>query len=268
MDFKQLNCNVMKDTFYQCETNPKLMEAIASSVKRQYMIAQEDDISQPPVQSSQTQYLVTERRSFEAAKTYTGKKIAVLNFANNHRIGGRPFTNSAQEESLCRCSTLYRCLLDMYRPFYQKHYDDFYSKKMDDMGNDDLIYTPDVVVFKKDERTNIIDPKMMKEYEWYEVNVITSAAPDLRTIRTPANYEQVITGRIKKILDVAAKEKNEVLILGAWGCGAFHNPTDVVAKVFFRLLPDYNFETVEFALATPVSANSPFVIEAQKVTNR
>ena len=69
----------------------------------------------------------------------------------------------------------------------------------------------------------------------------------------------MITSRIKKILDVAAREHNEVLILGAWGCGAFKNPTDIVARVFFSLLEDYNFETVEFALSTKGDvSDSPF----------
>jgi uncharacterized protein (TIGR02452 family) len=49
---------------------------------------------------------------------------------------------------------------------------------------------------------------------------------------------------------VAAKEKNEVIILGAWGCGAFKNPIEVVARLFVDLLKNYNFEFVEFALAS------------------
>ena len=64
------------------------------------------------------------------------------------------------------------------------------------------------------------------------------------------NYEEMIRSRIKKILDVAAKEGNEVVILGAWGCGAFKNPVEVVARIFVELLKNYNFEIVEFALAT------------------
>ena len=48
--------------------------------------------------------------------------------------------------------------------------------------------------------------------------------------------------------DVAAKEKNEVLILGAFGCGAFHNPPDVVADIFAKLIKNYDFEIVEFAV--------------------
>jgi uncharacterized protein (TIGR02452 family) len=128
------------------------------------------------------------------------------------------------------------------------------------MGNDDLIYTPDVVVFKTDERTDPIYPKMMDPSEWYKVDVITSAAPQLRKVRTlPANYNDVIFSRIKKILDVAAKEHAEVLILGAWGCGAFKNDINVVSDTFYSLLKNYNFEVVEFALSDPAYVtNSPF----------
>ena len=66
----------------------------------------------------------------------------------------------------------------------------------------------------------------------------------------PEHYESAIRSRIKKILDVAAKERNEVVILGAWGCGAFRNPVEIVAKVFVELVKNYDFEIVEFALAT------------------
>ena len=62
-----------------------------------------------------------------------------------------------------------------------------------------------------------------------------------------------------KILDVAAEEQVDVLILGAWGCGAFKNRSDVVARVFRTLLKNYNFETVEFALASQGDVStSPF----------
>ena len=119
------------------------------------------------------------------------------------------------------------------------------------MGNDDLIYTPDIVVFKTDERTQPVYPRMMNRDEWYKVNVITCAAPQLfGTVVRPTNYIDVISSRIKKILDVAAKEHNEVVILGAWGCGAFKNPIEIVAKVFVDLIRNYDFEIVEFALAT------------------
>ena len=83
------------------------------------------------------------------------------------------------------------------------------------------------------------------------MNVITCAAPQMQIAKIyPHNYKDVIRSRIKKILDVAAKEKNDVLILGAWGCGAFKNPIEIIARIFVDLLRNYNFKIVEFALAT------------------
>ena len=259
-EYRRINREVMTDTKLQYETIPELKEAVKNSIELQFMVAQEENIDQPVADSHQTKYVCSGKRSFEAAKDYKGKKIAVLNFANNHSIGGSPFSAGAQEESLCRCSTLLPCLEAMNEPFYQKHICQFASKEINYMGNDDLIYTPDVVVFKTDERTDPIYPKMMDPSEWYKVDVITSAAPQLRKVRTlPANYNDVIFSRIKKILDVAAKEHAEVLILGAWGCGAFKNDINVVSGTFYSLLKNYNFEVVEFALSDPAYVtNSPF----------
>ena len=259
-DYRKINKEVMTDTKQQYETMPALRSAIAYSIAHQFMVEQEDNIDQPVVKNGQTQYITSGKRSFEAAKAYKGKKTAVLNFANNHAIGGAPFSAGAQEESLCRCSTLLPCLEAMRMPFYQKHIDAYTSGVIGPMGNDDLIYTPDVVVFKTDERTDPNIPQMMAQIDWYKVDVITCSAPELMKMRhIPKNYEDVIMSRVKKILDVAAKEEVEVLILGAWGCGAFKNDPHIVSKAFFTLLKNYNFEVVEFALATHGDiSNSPF----------
>lgn len=260
-DYRKINYTVMWDTITKITHVPELRSALDYSIAHQYMVMQEENIDQPVVKDSQTQYITSGKRSFEAAKAYKGKKTAVLNFANNHSVGGAPFSAGAQEESLCRCSTLFPCLEALKEPFYKKHSDDYTKGLINAMGNDDLIYTPDVVVFKTDERTDPIYPQMMEPSDWYKVDVITCAAPELMKMRhRPENYEEVITSRVKKILDVAAKEKVEVLILGAWGCGAFKNDAKVVSKAFFTLLKNYNFEIVEFALASHGDVSeSPFV---------
>ena len=259
-DYRTINRQVMTDTKRQYESIEALKEAINNSIRHQYMVTQEENIDHPIVEHSKTLHVCSGKRSFEAAKAYKGKKTAVLNFANNHAIGGAPFSAGAQEESLCRCSTLLPCLEAMREPFYDRHISQYMARQIGPMGNDDLIYTPNVVVFKSDERTDPVYPKMMEQNEWYKVDVITCAAPELKNMRSrPSNYEEIITSRIKKILDVAAKEQVEVLVLGAWGCGAFKNPSDVVARVFRTLLKNYNFETVEFALASRDDiSGSPF----------
>ena len=249
--YREINFEVMSDTQRRYETNPELIEAIEWSIKNQYMVAEEENIDLPAADTISTRYIVSGKRSFEAAKEYSGKKVAVLNYANNVSIGGAPFRAGAQEESLCRCSTLLPCLQAMEEPFYKKHRRQARKKEINYMGNDDLIYTPEVVVFKSDLRTDPVYPQMLDRDEWYKVNVITCAAPVMARVSTrPDNYETVIRSRIKKILDVAAKEKNEVVILGAWGCGAFRNPIKIVSRVFVELVKNYPFEIVEFALAT------------------
>ena len=250
-DYREINRIVMSDTMYMYQNTPELCTQINNSIKRQYIVSK--DLCESVVDriSSTTQYIVSGKRSLEAAKEYKNKKVAVLNFANNHSVGGAPFKAGAQEESICRCSTLYPCLCALKDDFYLKHQRMFDNKEIGYMGNDDLIYTPDIVVFKTDERTPVIFPQMMPTEEWYKVDIITCAAPEVHNMRTlPNDYEEQISRRLKRVLDVAAKENVEVLILGKWGCGAFKNPSKIVARVFMSLLKNYNFEIVEFALAT------------------
>ena len=261
-----INHKVMTDTLYQIQNNPKLAASVKKSISKQCIVPEEDSIHHQSLRVIKTTYLVSGKRSFEAAKAYPNKRVAVLNFANNHVVGGAPFSSGAQEESLCRCSTLYPCLKAMEKEFYVKHANDYHNGKLSNLGNDDIIYTPDVVVFKTDERTDPVIPQMLPENEWYLVNIISCAAPEFRPApnKYPDGYETIIHNRIKKILDVAARELNEVLILGAWGCGAFGNSKEIVARCFMKLLPEYDFETVEFALPFDDLTNNPFSQEVER----
>ena len=131
-NYRQINFEVMSDTEHCYKTIPALINAVQLSVSTQYMVAEEDNIDQPISETNDTKYIVSGKRSFEAAKEYAGKKIAVLNYANNLSIGGAPFYADAQEESLCRCSTLLPCLQTMKASFYHKHHKhhELYSTKL------------------------------------------------------------------------------------------------------------------------------------------
>lgn len=90
-NYSRINREVMTDTQKKCESVRELRMAVKDSVERQYMVAHEECIDQPVAENSSTRYVCSGKRSFEAAKAYRGKKTAVLNFANNHAIGGSPF---------------------------------------------------------------------------------------------------------------------------------------------------------------------------------
>ena len=181
----------------------------------------------------------------------------MLNFASAKNPGGGVTRgSSAQEEALCRCSTLYPCLLgdELWQKYYKMHRD-----RHDVTYTDACIYTPDVLVIKTDTDA----PERLPENKMQAVDVITCAAPNLR--ERPSNamnpgagspvrlsrqdIYSLHTQRARKILSVAALHDGDVLILGAFGCGALSNPPQVVAPAYRAGLQDFAhaFCAVEFA---------------------
>ncbi len=254
------NIEIFQDTERLCKTEPDLVQAIKKSSENQKLFFENDSIECDKKRfDGNARIVVTKKRTYEAASVYKGQKVAVLNFASASNPGGGVVNGSnAQEEALCRCSTLYFNLNENlnWQKFYLPH-----RRAADPLHNDDIIYTPDVVVFKSDTSY----PKLMQQNLWQKVNVITCAAPNLR--ERPSNSYNTGDGntsvtisdselqalhekRAKKILDVAALYQNDVVILGAFGCGAFRNKPEVVANAYKNVLCEYNhaFNVIEFAV--------------------
>ena len=255
------NVAVFEDTEKLCKSNPKLKESVQKSIAQQRLILEEDNMPKADknIYANPAQIIVSKKRSYEAVSAYKGQKVCVHNFASASNPGGGVSRGAnAQEECLCRCSSLYFCLNTekMWEGFYRPH-----RNAHNPIHNDDIIYTPNVTVFK----TDTAYPKLMQEKEWYEVNVITCAAPNLR--EHPSNAYNSGDGkqaikltdkellalhekRLRRILDVAVMEGNEVMILGAFGCGAFANNPEVVALAAKNVIEEYRnaFKVIEFAV--------------------
>ena len=243
-------------------SDPMLIQAVRKSTEAQVFIAERESVVVPsPHRAEKATVIVGGKRSLEAAEVYAkqGKKVCVLNFASATNPGGGVVNgSSAQEECLCRCTTLYPCLNNnaLWTVFYAPH-----RKAADPLYNNDCIYIPNVCVFKSD--TNFPEP--LPKEDWWEVNILTCAAPNLRERPsnamnphagdkaakiTPTELEKLLTARIRRIFESAIANGNEVLILGAFGCGAFKNPPQIVAKVFNAVMQDYlyHFDTIEYAV--------------------
>ena len=250
---RQENITIFEDTRKQCKTNKTIANAIKLSNEHQEVFLEGDPALPAPKRRSElARVIVSKKRSFEAARHYSGRETCVLNFASaTNPGGGVTWGSTAQEECLCRCSTLYSNLIvkENWECFYAPH-----RKQNNPLYNDDCIYTPDVLVFKSDTR----NPEMLASEDWLCVNVITCAAPNLRnendgtprvTISNEA-LEELHIKRMRRILSIAASRGNEVVILGAYGCGAFKNPPDVVARAMRKVVQAYRqyFHTIEFAV--------------------
>ena len=257
--------NIFNDTERLCRSNEKLAASIKETIVHQYVVAESEKAIKKPENhrfDTPAEVIVSQRRSFEAAKRYCDERVCVLNFASSIHVGGGVTTGAgAQEECLCRCSTLYFAIGDneTKKKFHDAHYRQLRSGRLNSLYNDDCIYSPGITVFKADTAL----PKLLPENEWYNVDVITCAAPNLNS-----RYEKIFISdnvlkelhkkRAKKILDIAVSEGEDIIILGAFGCGAFKNPPDVVAQAYKKVIQDYlyDFRAIEFAVYCPPQRSS------------
>ena len=244
---REENIIVFKETEQACKTNAKLMESVKYSTKNQKLILETDDFpaQKRDIYEKPASIVVSKKRTFEAAREYVGHKTAVLNFASATTPGGGVVNGAtAQEECLCRCSGLYFCLdiKEMWNGFYRPH-----RNSGNPLHNDDIIYTPKVTVFK----TDSYRPLEMREELWYDVDVITCAAPKLREKQiSDQELLELHEKRLRRILDVAISEGVETIILGAFGCGAYMNNPLIVALANRNVLKDYvyAFKNIVYAV--------------------
>jgi uncharacterized protein (TIGR02452 family) len=161
----------------------------------------------------------------------------VLNFANGTSPGGG-FSRgaTAQEESLCRCSSLYWTLVS--DPMYLYH-----SYQLEEEPTDWAIVSPKVPFFCNDAGEHFDHPIL--------IDVISSAAPLASQVGEP-QWRELLRGRIRRILHIAACQNYTSLVLGAWGCEKFGNDPLRTAEDFKSVIVnDFNrqFADIVFAIA-------------------
>lgn len=181
----------------------------------------------------------------QLAEEENPEKLMCLNFASAKNPGGG-FINGAeaQEESLARTSGLYESLLQA--PYYYEAHRAMESCFYTDM----MIYSPKVPVFRKDKGELLEKP--------VACNFITSPAVNAGVVRKqePERQDEIADAmdvRIDKMLALAFHRENEVLILGAWGCGVFKNDPKEIAGLFKKHLQGKyknKFKRVVFAVMT------------------
>lgn len=173
-------------------------------------------------------------------KSNNDYNICILNMANPYHAGGGVDNGAiAQEESIFRRSNYFQTLKQSMYP----------------IKDNELIYSPIVDVSRKSEK---------EDYSFYEKSYnfgfIASCAPiDPIINKTTYNqYYRLMYQKICHILDVAEMNEHDCVILGALGCGAFHNPPEIVANIFKEVLSLYNgrFKEIAFAILKGVYGKS------------
>lgn len=265
-DRRSNNIAIFQDTEKLCSSNGELIKAIQESNRNQKVMLEKDSLEEIKGNRFEepAQIIVSSKRSLEAAGCYRGEKVCVHNFASATNPGGGVTKgSSAQEEAICRCSTLYFNISEaaVVSSYHDAHKRMLREGQMNATYNDDCIYTPEVIVFKSDTSA----PELLPQEDWYYVDVITCAAPNLRerpsngmnpgsgsspVCLTEQELKALHVKRMSRILSIAKARQEDVMILGAFGCGAFANPPSVVAEAMTEVVDKfrYDFKTIEFAV--------------------
>lgn len=181
---------------------------------------------------SNTPIAVNNQTTLSAARALlnTYPAVACLNFASAKNPGGGFLSGSqAQEESLARASGLY-ATLQTQPEFYVYH-----RQLRTSLYSDHVIYSPDVPVFRDDADRLLDQPWRTAFITAAAVNAgaIARNEPQRRSLIVPT-MEQ----RARMVLGVAAAQRCDALVLGAWGCGVFQNDPPTIAAVFARVLAE------------------------------
>lgn len=173
------------------------------------------------------------------ARRLADRNPLVLNMASRRNPGGGVETGAgAQEECLFRSSNYYRTLYPI-RSLYpmDRNYGGSYSSN--------------VTVFRglEDDGYPLLE-------EPFRTNFVAVAALSNPYLNYDGSYtpedELTMKNKIRTILNIAVVFGHKVLILSAFGCGAFHNPPHHVARLFKEVLdkPAYqgHFEEIHFSI--------------------
>lgn len=166
------------------------------------------------------------------------KHVCILNMANARSAGGGWLHGAlAQEEALCYRTSLSATLKYSYYP----------------LPEEGGIYSPRVLVLRESMKDghglmDLREPKNLPV-----VSVISVAAvcqPSTITITDATGRSQryasgadarLMEEKMRVILRIAAKNGHRQIVLGAFGCGAFGNPKEEVARMWKSVLSEPEF---------------------------
>jgi uncharacterized protein (TIGR02452 family) len=174
----------------------------------------------------------------------SGLNPLILNMASDICPGGGWRKGAlAQEESLFLRSTYHLALSRNYYPL------DLYS----------AIYTPNVFFF----RSNVADGcKVLPYEECAFMSCVAVAAIRNPKLKPDGSYrpcdERIMTEKIIAMFKIAALHNHDSIVLGAFGCGAFHNDPQQVARLFRNVVTQFNpyFKRITFAILDSRGSNN------------
>jgi len=170
-----------------------------------------------------------------------GYNPVVLNLASRRNPGGGVKNGSrAQEESLFRSTNLF---LSMYR--YAEYAEDYGLEKSRFQYPMPVrfggIYVPKATVF----RAGAKDDFALLDTPYYMSFVAVAAInhPELDADGNICQEDANLTkNKMRTMLRIGLLNGHDSIVLGAFGCGAFHNPPKHIARLFHEVIDEKEFK--------------------------
>ena len=173
----------------------------------------------------------------------SGFNPCVLNLASRQNPGGGVLKGAgAQEENLFRRTNLFMSL------FQYASYANEYGIKKSEYSypldrNTGGIYTENATVFRSSEKNGYC--LLNKTFKMSFVTVAALSHPQLikkdNLFYLIDELIEPTKEKIRTILRIAGKYKHDSLVLGAFGCGAFANPPNHIARLFKEVFLESEF---------------------------
>merc|ERR1711972_319870 len=176
-----------------------------------------------------------------------GFRPCLLNFAHGYNCGGGfEHAGGSQEEDIFRKSSAFLSLWPhrrtddgpgvLARGMWIGDFDKALERKTAfyPHSNCGVIYSPHVRLIRQ---LLVRDSPLLKDCDVEtlpKMGLLTCAAQDC--MREPPFNCELLRQKIRSVLYVAAMHGHNALVLGAFGCGYFRNPPEIVASVFDELL--------------------------------
>lgn len=161
------------------------------------------------------------------------KNVAVLNMAKLYPGGNFLKGEENQEANLCMRSTLFDSI-NTYRINF-RNYNSYLRKKMGwryKIPEFGIIFSPKIKVFRGN-----VNEGFCYYANPAQVNVISSQAYKLKDSATkPSNYREKTKRKLQMILNAALLTNQELVVLGAFGCGDDNNDPKEIVQITKEIL--------------------------------
>ncbi len=244
----------MKGCYTACDGTEVVMTSTKAMIEGTRFYTECLDAGSVPCRENPTGIDVMNMDSIKCGRKLLdeGMNPVVLNMANRHFPGGGVLNGSrAQEESLFRSTNLFLSMYRFHQPYASLCKIEAAAQQYPMPQEFGGIYVPNATVFREG-----IDNDFALLPHPYALSFVSVAAISNPTLTENGMLTEdaiyLTKEKMRTILRIGLLNGHDCIVLGAFGCGAFHNPPRHIARLFHEVIEEKEFKDkyrkIDFAI--------------------